>query len=96
MRHPSSPGLLRAARSARRAVLACLAAIAVVIALAAPASARTGPHWTVRDLGILKGGLTSTASAVNDRGEIVGWSLVTAPGPVATGPSCCRTGGSAR
>jgi probable HAF family extracellular repeat protein len=63
-------------RSVSGVVMACCAAVALLGASAAPASARTAPHWTIRDLGTLNGGLTSEANAVNDRGDIVGRSNI--------------------
>lgn len=58
--------------------------LALVLALAVPASAElagapaaaAAPELEVVDLGVLPGGLSSSANAVNDRGDVVGHSDV--------------------
>jgi probable HAF family extracellular repeat protein len=59
-----------------------LAAIGAAVALLTGiANARDQVYYTVTDLGVLPGGLSSRAAGINNRGEVVGFADV--PGPIS-------------
>ena len=55
-------------------ILSVVTALAASVALASPAVAGGGSEWRLVDLGVLPGDTHSSASAINDRGTVVGVS----------------------
>ena len=75
------------ARSLGALALAVGASVATLAGTANGTAAAEPPGWAIRDLGALGGTTGSVATAINDRGDVVGYSDWT-PGPGTGGLTC--------